>query len=57
LFVFRIVAFSQGDFATAVDKIKQSGVELILGPEAKGLLCKMEEVEGVASQTDKGKEI
>jgi len=57
LFVWRIVAFPQGDFATAVDMIKQSGVELILGPEAKELLCKMEEVEGVAPQTDKGKEI
>ena len=42
LFVSRVVALPQGDLATAVDNIKQSGVELILGPEAKELLCKME---------------
>src|SRR5262249_7402911 len=57
LFVSKVVVFPQGDFATAVDKIKQSGAELILGSEAKELLCKMEQVEGVASLTDKGKEI
>jgi hypothetical protein len=42
LFVSRIVFFPHGDFATAVDEIKQSGVELIVGSEAKELLCKME---------------
>lgn len=47
LFVSRVVACPQGDFATAVDNIKQSGVELILGSEAKELLCKMEQVKGV----------
>jgi hypothetical protein len=57
LFVSNVVVSPQGDFATAVDKIKQSGVELILGPEAKELLCKMEQLEGVAPQTDKRKEI
>lgn len=42
LFVSGIVAFTQDDFATAVDNVKQSGVELILGSEAKELLCKLE---------------
>src|SRR5262249_54921940 len=57
LFVSRIVSFPDGDFATAVDKIKQSGVELIVGSEAKELLCKMEQVKGVAPRADKAKEI
>jgi hypothetical protein len=43
LFVSRVVAFREGDFATAVDNVEQSGVELILGSEAKELLCKMEQ--------------
>jgi len=46
LFVSRIIAFPQADFATAVNKIKQSGAVLILGSEAKELLCKMEQVKG-----------
>jgi hypothetical protein len=46
LFVSKIIALPDGDFATAVDNIKQSGVELILGSEAKELLCKMEQVKG-----------
>ena len=57
LFVSRMVSFPDGDFAASVDKIKQSGVELIVGSEAKELLCKMEQVKGVAPQTDKIKEI
>ena len=57
LFVSRVVAFPQGDFATAVDNIKQSGAELILGSEAKELLCKMEQVKGVAPRPDKIQEI
>jgi hypothetical protein len=57
LFVSRIIALPEGNFATAVDKIKQSGVVLILGSEAKELLCKMEQVKGVAPETDKIKEI
>jgi hypothetical protein len=57
LFVSRIVSFPDGDFVTAVDKIKQSGVELIVGSEAKELLCKMEQVKGVAPRADKAKEI
>jgi hypothetical protein len=57
LFVSKVVVFPQGDFATAVDKIKQRGVELILASEAKELLRKMEQVEGVAPQTVKRKEI
>jgi hypothetical protein len=57
LFVSRIVSFPDRDFAAAVDKIKQSRVELIVGSEAKELLCKMEQVKGDAPQTDKIKEI
>jgi len=57
LFVSRIVAFPQGDFATAVDNIKQNRFELILRSEAKELLCKLEQVKGVAPRTDKTKEI
>jgi hypothetical protein len=57
LFVSRIVGFPDPEFSLAIDKIKQSGVELIVGSEAKELLCKMEQVKGVAPQTDKTKEI
>jgi hypothetical protein len=57
LFVSRIVAFPQGNFAIAADKIRQSGVELIMGSQAKELLCKMELVKGVAPRADKSKEI
>jgi hypothetical protein len=46
IFVSRVVALRYGDFATAVDNIKQRGTELILGSEAKELLCKMEQVKG-----------
>jgi hypothetical protein len=53
LFVSRVVALPYGDFAAAVDNIKQSGAELILGSEAKELLCKM----GVAPRTDELMEI
>jgi hypothetical protein len=44
LFVSEIVGFRHADFAAAVEDIKQSGVELVLGSEAKELLCKMEQV-------------
>jgi hypothetical protein len=44
LFVSEIIGFRQADFATAVEYIKQSGVEVVLGSEAKELLCKMEQV-------------
>jgi hypothetical protein len=57
LFVSRIVFFPHSDFATAVDEIKQSGAELILGSEAKELLCKMEQVKGAVPRADKVKEI
>jgi hypothetical protein len=57
LFVSRIFAFPHRDFAAAVDYIKQSGADLILGSEAKELLCKMEQVKGVALRADKIKEI
>jgi hypothetical protein len=46
LFVSRVVAFPQSDFAAAVDKIKQRGVEFITGSKARELLCKMEQVKG-----------
>jgi hypothetical protein len=52
-----VVAFPDGDFATAVDKIKQSGVELIVGSEAKEPLGKMEQVKGVLPRTDNIEEI
>jgi hypothetical protein len=57
LFVSRMVSFPDGDFATAIDKIEESGIELIMGSEAKELLCKMEQVKGVALRADKSKEI
>ena len=57
LFVSRVGALSYGDFATAVDNIKQSGIELIVGSEAKELLCKMAQVKGVAPRPDKIQEI
>jgi hypothetical protein len=57
LFVSRIVFFPHGDFATAIDKIEESGIELIIGSEAEELLCKMEQVKGIALQTEKMKEI
>jgi hypothetical protein len=57
LFVSRIISLPHDDFATAVAEIKQSGVEPILGSEAKELLCKMEQVKGIAPRPDKVKEI
>jgi hypothetical protein len=57
LFVSRIVFFPHGDFATAIDEIEQSGVDLIVGSEAKELLCKMEQVKGVAQRADTSEEI
>ena len=57
LFVSRIVSFPDGDFVTAVNKIKQSGAELIVGPDAKELLCKMEQVKGIRLGAEKSKEI
>jgi hypothetical protein len=57
LFVSKVVACRQGDFATAVDQAKQLGAELILGSEAKELLCKLQQVKGVAPRADKIKEI
>jgi hypothetical protein len=57
LFVSRVVALPYGDFAAAVDNIKQSGAALILGSESQELFCKMEQVTGVALRTDKLEEI
>jgi hypothetical protein len=57
LFVSRMVACPQSDFAAAVDTVRQSGAELILGSEAKELLCKMEQVKAVAPRADTFKEI
>jgi hypothetical protein len=48
LFVSRMFACSC-DFATAVDEIKRTGVELILGPEAIDLIRKMEQVQRARS--------
>src|SRR5262245_61040309 len=56
LFVTSVV-YPPGDFATAVEDIKQSGAELILGSEAKELLRKMQQVEGFALRDDKNKRI
>jgi hypothetical protein len=47
LFVTGVGACPEDDFATAVDNIKQLGVELILGSEAEELLCKTEQLKGV----------
>jgi hypothetical protein len=52
LFVSRMVACPQDDFAAAVDSIKQRGIALILGSEAKELICKMEQVKGIAPRAD-----
>jgi hypothetical protein len=49
--------FPRRRFRNAVDKIKQSGVELIVGSEAKQLLGKMEQMKGVLPQTDNIEEI
>jgi hypothetical protein len=46
LFVSRIVYSRHPDFATAVDHLRQEGVELIAGVEARELLCKLEQVKG-----------
>src|SRR5262245_5964688 len=56
LFVSEIVGCPHDDFPTAVDDLKQQGFELILGSEAKELLCKLEQV-GIAPRPDKPKEI
>src|SRR5262245_32864486 len=42
LFVSEIVSCPHDDFPTAVEAMKQRGVDLILGAEAKDLLCKLE---------------
>jgi hypothetical protein len=57
LFVSGVVALPQGDFTTAVEEIKKRGFELILGSEAKELLCKMQQVKGFAMPAAKSKEI
>jgi hypothetical protein len=53
LFVSRIINLPQADFATAVESVKRFGAELILGSEAKELLCKMEQVTGVLPRIDR----
>jgi hypothetical protein len=57
LFVSGMIACREGDFAAAVDSHKQSGAELILGSEAKELICKMEQVKGVAPRADKSRKL
>jgi hypothetical protein len=56
-FVSRMATCREGDFAAAVESIKQSGAELILGSEAKELICKMEQVKGVAPRADKSRKL
>jgi hypothetical protein len=53
LFVSEIFRFPQANFAAAVQSVRQFGAELILGPEAKELLCKMEQVTGILPRSDK----
>jgi hypothetical protein len=48
LFVSTVVNFSYEDFATALDNMQQSGIELVLGSEAKKLLDKMDKVKRTA---------
>jgi hypothetical protein len=48
-----MIACREGDFAAAVDSNKQSGAEVILGSDAKELICKMEQAKGVAPRADK----
>jgi hypothetical protein len=57
LFVSRMFTCPERDFATAVDNIKRSGAELILGSEAKDLICKMEQMKGIAPRADKTGEV
>jgi hypothetical protein len=53
LFVSGLVDFPEPDFDTAVEKIKEAGVDMILGSDAEELLCKMEHVTGTVLRTDK----
>jgi hypothetical protein len=55
LFVSEIVGCPHDDFPTALDDLQQQGFELVLGSEAKELLCKLEQV-GIAPRADKPKE-
>ena len=57
LFVSRVVAFPEKDFAIAVDKIEERGIELIMGSEAEELLRKMEQAKGIALRAEKSNEI
>jgi hypothetical protein len=57
LFVSSVIAIPQSDFATAVEEIKKTEIELILRSEAKELLCKMQQVKGFAMPAAKSKEI
>jgi hypothetical protein len=57
LFVSRVVAFPDKHFAHAVDKLEESGIELIMGSEAEELLHKMEQAKGIALRAEMRKEI
>ena len=57
LFVSRVVAFPDRDFAIAVDKIEELGIELIVGSEAEELLRKMEQAKGIALRAEESNEI
>jgi hypothetical protein len=53
LFVSRVVVFPYSYFAKALDSLRQTGLELILGSGANELLCKMEQVRGVLPRIDR----
>jgi hypothetical protein len=57
LFVSSLISLPYQDFATAIDNMQRSGAELVLGRQAKELLDKMHQVEGIAPQPESMKEI
>ena len=50
LFVSMIDRCRLDDFATAVEKFRQNGAEVITGAEARELICKLERVKGFKSR-------
>jgi hypothetical protein len=57
LFVSKVIAFPEKHFSMAVDKIEETGIELIIGSEAEELLRKMEQAKGIALRSEKNEEI
>jgi hypothetical protein len=57
LFVSKLVNCPQADFAAAVEEIKETGADLILGSDAEELLWKMEQVIETVLRTDKKKNL